>query len=196
MDASESIFVDGKNEVVLAPTCPRCENEPKYLVTRRKTGERYWYSLGPDCEKARQQAKREAKAKPEAIVEVSPIGEELEESDAEEAVELPPNTLVLANAIQVELWDEEICGQLSDGMWENTNPHDHWKAWCDATAVIGDEIGRNFSVRKDGYRLTGLIEYVGDRMVAIGQKHDEDYDEKRLRKDLAAIKKAMKNYLA
>ena len=163
-------------------------------------------------------------------------------------------TLRLENERQVALWNSEITGQLSDGAWENTNPMDHYKPWIDCVAVVaseGEEPGRDFWVRKDGYALHSLIEYVGDRMVFYGnlanlldevpegalpegqwewdfiqdkatdpdypgdyymkrfvelddagitdeiiaQAAEGDYGIKELRKDLTAIKKAMKNRL-
>ena len=163
-------------------------------------------------------------------------------------------TLKLENARQVALWNSEITGQLSDGMWENTNPQDHWEPWCDCEAVVADngEIGRDFWVRKDGYALHSLIKWLGDRMIFYGnlanllsgevpncrlpsnkrdwehtqematspdypgdyyidewiqlddagvtdeiieQASEGDYDEKALRADLSAIKRAMKTQL-
>lgn len=79
-------------------------------------------------------------------------------------------TLYFENETQVALWNSEIMGQLSDGMWENTRPDDHWKAWCDCTAKVAEDgaVGRDFWVRKEGYALHSLIEYVGDRMLFYG----------------------------
>lgn len=48
----------------------------------------------------------------------------------------------------------ELDGQLSDGMWENTKPYDHWKPWCDAAVVIEpNNVGRNFFAPKDNYNF-------------------------------------------
>jgi hypothetical protein len=39
-------------------------------------------------------------------------------------------TLYLARASQVALWTHELTGQISDGMWENAAPWEHYKFWC------------------------------------------------------------------
>lgn len=64
----------------------------------------------------------------------------------------------------------ELDGQISDGMWENARPLEHWHPWCDATVVVaeGDQkLGRTFNARKDNYNLTSpeLMKYVGLRML-------------------------------
>lgn len=104
-------------------------------------------------------------------------------------------TLALATDIQVALFTRELVGQLSDGAWENASPSDHWEAWANADVLVRNDglVGRDFPVRKDGYAFAAqLIEVVGDRMIAIGREFDADYDEAKLRADLAAISKAMK----
>lgn len=68
---------------------------------------------------------------------------------------------------QVNLWNNEITGQLSDGHWENAIPNDHWKVWCDAEAVVDTEKqGVNFWPKKK-YNLlaTELLEVIGNRMI-------------------------------
>ena len=82
--------------------------------------------------------------------------------------------LKLRTARQVALFNTEISGQLSDGSWENTQPHDHWKVWCDCEVEVAEDgnVGRNFSAIKSGYALHSLIEYIGDRMVFIGNLAD------------------------
>lgn len=35
--------------------------------------------------------------------------------------------MVLPSASAAAIWEAEITGQLSDGMWENSTPHEHWK---------------------------------------------------------------------
>lgn len=77
-------------------------------------------------------------------------------------------TLTVKNYIQKVLFDVEICGQLSDGKWENTYPFNHWEPWSECEVVVGENVGRNFSARKDNYGLTSndLLDVVGDRMVA------------------------------
>lgn len=64
------------------------------------------------------------------------------------------NILSFENRVQVELFTCELQGQLSDGRWENSSPHDHWEPWCHAEVTYGKEVGRNFNVRRDGYCFT------------------------------------------
>lgn len=79
--------------------------------------------------------------------------------------------IVLPTSSAVALWNSEITGQLSDGMWENTAPYDHWKVWNHMEAVIGPVpmVTPYTHAKKTGYNLAGLIEYVGDRMLASGR---------------------------
>lgn len=81
------------------------------------------------------------------------------------------NTLNFANQIQVALFVAELQGQLSDGMWENTRPYDHWKLWCNATITCDNTkpTGRNFHPSKDRYDISGatLLSIIGDRMLNI-----------------------------
>jgi hypothetical protein len=69
---------------------------------------------------------------------------------------------------QLILWKTELVGQLSDGHWENSRPYDHWKDWCNATALVGPNVGRDFYPKRDVYGLTSkaLLEVVGERMRA------------------------------
>lgn len=81
-------------------------------------------------------------------------------------------TLVFTTPSAVALWVEEIPGQMSDGMWENSGPRDHWKFWYDADCELGTVPGvRNVNGRcvKNAYNLAGLFEYVGDRMLQTGR---------------------------
>lgn len=64
----------------------------------------------------------------------------------------------------------ELDGQLSDGFWENTTPHDHWRQWCAAKVVVNPErVGRNFYAQKSNYNLSSkqLLDVVGLRMLGI-----------------------------
>jgi len=69
------------------------------------------------------------------------------------------------------VWEHEILGQLSDGAWENSGPHDHWEFWHKLDLAIGrPKVAYNYYGRiKNGYNLAGLIQYVGDRMVNMGR---------------------------
>jgi hypothetical protein len=80
--------------------------------------------------------------------------------------------LVVRNEAQRVLFEEELKGQISDGMWENTRPFDHWKAWSDAKVSVAEPghehlIGRNFFAMKDNYNFASkaLLDVVGDRMI-------------------------------
>jgi hypothetical protein len=80
------------------------------------------------------------------------------------------NSIYFPTASAVALWNWEITGQISDGMWENTMPYDHWKPWCDMEAHLGNpRYKTNQRVVKDGYALGSLKTYVGDRMLVYGQ---------------------------
>jgi len=78
-------------------------------------------------------------------------------------------TMTLPSRTAVALWVTELAGQISDGMWENSGPRDHWKFWCNLTVVPGDVASLDTCgewVRKNAYNFAGLYEYVGDRMLA------------------------------
>lgn len=78
-------------------------------------------------------------------------------------------TVNFRNKNQVTLWNNEILGQLSDGYWENTRPHNHWCVWHSAEAVCDESlpVGRNFFAIKANYNFTAkdLLEIVGQRMI-------------------------------
>lgn len=66
------------------------------------------------------------------------------------------------------LYENELKGQISDGMWENARPNRHYILPCDATPFVAKtdaERGRNFFARAYNFSSGDLIEYVGDRMV-------------------------------
>ncbi len=75
------------------------------------------------------------------------------------------------------LWEHVITGQLSDGMWENTVPHDHWQFWCyclqsavgEENKIVLDKDERVPYRQKVGYNIVGLFEYVKERMIAEGR---------------------------
>ena len=110
-------------------------------------------------------------------------------------------TLVFENEILKQLWDEELTGQISDGMWEDT-PNSAWPFWCNIETRVGDknELVNNSSCSKvyllqdvkRNFGFTRLIKYIGDEMIEIGKRFDPLYDEKRLRKDLQTISKTIK----
>lgn len=71
-------------------------------------------------------------------------------------------TMTFTSSTAVALWNNEVSGQISDGMWENSTPHDHWQFWCRLNVVVGveDKIDvadeAKYSCRKNAYALTRL----------------------------------------
>lgn len=127
------------------------------------------------------------------------------------------NLLVVRNVAQKALFEEELQGQLSDGYWENTKPHDHWEPWCRCTVLVDENVGRNFDWYKGKRydRRTGrdypvsrplksnynfansmLLEAVGDRMLEIARKAtgSQSYSMTDLRRDLKDLNKIIKLY--
>lgn len=73
------------------------------------------------------------------------------------------------------LWEGEITGQLSDGMWENSRPYEHWRFWCDLNPSVGEQNSVKSDVsyrcRKNRYGLTRLlkIDCIQNRMLRMAQ---------------------------
>lgn len=111
------------------------------------------------------------------------------------------HVLVFENEILRDLWVEELIGQISDGMWENTT-NSCWAFWYNIKVELGE---KNEFLNEYGYDFVGdrnikanfgfarLIPYVGDRMIEIGLKYDSDYNEKKLRQDLKKISNLIKS---
>jgi hypothetical protein len=103
-------------------------------------------------------------------------------------------TFQFRNAILMELWEYELRGQISDGLWENT-ANTGWVYWCSVKPMIGPEtrllqpVGYRI---KTNFQFTRLIKYIGDRMLDIVRKYEPNATEKDLRKYLNEIKNAMK----
>jgi len=83
-------------------------------------------------------------------------------------------TMNVGNMEQKIIFLTEMQGQLSDGMWENTEPFDHWHPWCslnwDTVHVEPNNTGVTGNLtaaRKRGYRFnsTELLEIVGERII-------------------------------
>jgi hypothetical protein len=99
--------------------------------------------------------------------------------------------ITFKDPIEKALFDEELTGQISDGMWENTR-NTEW-LWA-AKTQLGDSNAISFHSYhgKTGFRFASLIEHVGDRMIEVGKRFDPDYNEKKLRKNLRNISKIIK----
>jgi len=101
------------------------------------------------------------------------------------------NILRVRNLAQKLLWDEELSGQISDGMWENTRPFNHYKSWCWAEVIVDpSNVGRNFYAMKDNYNFasTFMLECIGDRMLAHVQASIPTYTLKDMKADLRDLK--------
>lgn len=92
-------------------------------------------------------------------------------------------TIAFKTRTQEMIWRCEILGQLSDGYWENTRPHNHYKFWHrlePVTARDGEPAvitSDSFCEKRGGYNLHALLQYVGDRMVQIGRMATAGGDE-------------------
>lgn len=99
--------------------------------------------------------------------------------------------LYVKSEIEKILFFNEIRGQISDGLWENSRPSDHYRFWCDFTPddVIvtndnntGIKTDERWKIRKNNYNFTNskLLKYVGDRMLNIVKTYllykDSDID--------------------
>lgn len=75
--------------------------------------------------------------------------------------------LNLANERQRIIFEFEMQGQISDGMWENTRPYDHYKPWSNCEVKVDpNNLGRNFYAPKDNYNFASseLLKAVGERI--------------------------------
>lgn len=78
------------------------------------------------------------------------------------------SVVAFKNVSQAAVWYNELLGQISDGMWENTRPYDHWKAWNRADVIVdAANPGRDFHAFKDNYNINSrmLLEIVDERML-------------------------------
>jgi len=81
-----------------------------------------------------------------------------------------PNTLYLSSYSAIALWNMEFTGQISDGMWENSRPYDHYKVWCGVKTKFGRPGGNLKEYpRKTSYNFGALKKYIGNRMLVIGK---------------------------
>ncbi len=77
--------------------------------------------------------------------------------------------LVVGNIEQKVILFGEMEGQISDGMWENSRPNDHWEVWMLKwdEIEVGPEPGRNFDAHKCNYNFADreLLDVVGPRLL-------------------------------
>ena len=83
-------------------------------------------------------------------------------------------TIFLPTLAACVLFEHELQGQFSDGMWENSRPHDHWRFWCslDARVDAGEprvESRNVHTCKKRSYNLAALFPIIGDRMALMGR---------------------------
>ncbi len=79
-------------------------------------------------------------------------------------------TITFANKAQVWLWEGEINGQISDGMWENSSPMNHYKAFWDADVRVGNPgLDGVYPKRTYDFANQELLSVVGDRMLFLGK---------------------------
>lgn len=104
------------------------------------------------------------------------------------------NEMIFAVESQAQyfLFCDELCGQLSDGHWENTTPFKHWEPWAETDVIVDPQNpGRNFKPIKDNYRFTDqrLLDVVADRMIenVRTKTGNTEYNEKDLIRDLRRL---------
>ena len=82
-------------------------------------------------------------------------------------------TLVFSNPVLTILWRGELAGQISDGMWENSRPYNHWQFWHQRDVRNGLEnkltLASYARPRKTNYAFTKLLPIIGDRMLNLGR---------------------------
>ena len=81
-------------------------------------------------------------------------------------------TIAFASDVQATLWDACITGQLSDGYWENSRPHDHWHFWCGLQLVTGSPgvVAAPYErCLKNNYNLKAIKEFVLDDLLKTGR---------------------------
>jgi hypothetical protein len=117
-----------------------------------------------------------------------------QEKDNRERTLGKEQTFTFRNEALQALWKEELCGQISDGMWENT-PNSGWLYWCNVNTSVGD--GTYLANRippgvKHSFGFSRLIPDIGDRMLEIVQRFEPNATENDLRKYLKEIANAIK----
>ncbi len=90
-------------------------------------------------------------------------------------------TIYFETTLQAALYKHELVGQISDGMWENSTPRDHWIRPCEADIAVDESNPRVESVhlfkRNYNFANTQLVDVVGDRMKNIVMLAKAGYDD-------------------
>jgi len=77
-------------------------------------------------------------------------------------------TLTVSNLAQKVIFLYEMEGQLSDGKWENTVPHNHWKQWMlkSDQILVGEAVGTERMGHSRSYNMADreLLSIVGKRV--------------------------------
>jgi hypothetical protein len=132
----------------------------------------------------------------DAVKQVEDAQTALEEAGLGHTIPDEGNTIRVRTQAQKWLLKNELLGQISDGHWENSGPHNHWSDWSGAKVIVDPQNpGRNFNPIKDNYQLNsrGLLGVVGDRMVyEVKSETGKDYDEKAMQEDLKDLRKIFK----
>lgn len=104
--------------------------------------------------------------------------------------------LNVRNKAQVVLFEQELKGQISDGMWENATPSSHWLQICSATAKVGQPLGPVGFIPKRGYMFSHpqLVDAIGARMIEAVQKEADlpNYNKAALLKDLRDLQRIVR----
>lgn len=87
-----------------------------------------------------------------------------------------PGTIILPTLSACLLFQSELQGQISDGMWENAGPRNHWQFWSYLNVEFNPEECKVVRNGESGiypsrfkYGFSSLYPIVGDRMIKIGQ---------------------------
>jgi len=111
---------------------------------------------------------------------------------------------IFRNQAMKDLWDKELTGQLSDGMWENSWRGRHsedWSYW----GSLKTEVGNITKVITDrpwhfrcftGYNSKILLDCVGDRMLKIVRETEPNATMTTVRKYNIEIAKAVREVKA
>lgn len=84
-------------------------------------------------------------------------------------------TIILPTRSACALWKHELIGQFSDGMWENSRPHDHWMFWYDLDVKFDQTASPHvvtttpWNCKKTKYNIAAILPIVGDRMLKMGR---------------------------